>query len=485
MEKKIKYRPLLGILIILALMFPVLSFAAVHDPVEEASSDTATIYLGKVLTVSQQGRFPEVHEFTFEIEPVRAWDNANVLSAENGAEIAAAEMPLPQACADAHHTVTTDGTVTEVTVGDFMGDPTTDVADTQTEKLRTTPVSIRFLKAGYYVYRVTETGSAPAELPGVTYDDSSYYIAFYVCNKTDSEGNTVSGVYVHDITSYRNGPDDDAGPNLSDIAGTTDNGGTAAAENTYENFEKVGRSSDTPGEDPETGLPTGPDKLEAYRFWNDLTTHDVVITNNVTGNLGDVTKEFEMTVTLSGLEKGRTYTTNAAAEEKTAQASTSEGADLVSASAGTVNSDAKTFTADQAGNAVFLIRLKDDEVFVMNALPASAEYRVEEHATDHIASYAITSTREETAVIAKDEDANTADHTALATDVETVDAKSNVAGRVNADENDGTVTIAFTNHRNLATITGLPYYGDAVSAGAAILVAAFLLLLLRRRRSLS
>ena len=42
------------------------------------SSNTGTIRLGKILTVNQKGKFPNIEDFVYKITPVAAWDNANV-----------------------------------------------------------------------------------------------------------------------------------------------------------------------------------------------------------------------------------------------------------------------------------------------------------------------------------------------------------------------------------------------------------------------
>ena len=468
-------------MLLTVLAMPASAFAAAHDAVEDSSSDTATIYLGKILTSAQPGKFPNISDFNFNLTAVKAWDNANTDASKSGTAIAASNMPMPQTSTASHQKITVSGSSAVITVGDFTGSINTARKDSTTEKFRMTPVKIKYTKAGYYMYKVTESGSTPAGVPGVSYDKNSYYIVVYVCNKTDSAGNTAAGVYVHDITSYRNDLNSNSQPDLADIQNKTDNGGTKAAANNYENMGKVGRSADKPGNDPDTGLPTGPDKLEAYRFFNDHTTHDVVITNNVQGNLGDRTKEFEFTVTLTGLEKGVTYTTGIPAEDKTTQNVTSSSADIVSATTGSVNTVSKTITADANGNATFGIRLADDEVLVLNALPATARYKVEEHPSDHIASYTATSTSK-TAVIAGKSAANTKDQTKLATAEETVDAVSNVAGRANADANDGTVTIAFVNTRNLAVITGIPYYGGYIYAMAAVPALMVIVMIASRKR---
>lgn len=488
MVKKIK--TIFVMTIMLAMMIPSFSFAAANgsaDPIQAKSSETATIYVGKVLTVAQNNKFPTVTDFTFNIQNIKAWDNANVSTSENGTVIAAANMPQPTVVTTDHLKVTrTDSTNAAVEVGNFAGTANTSVADTATEKYRSTPVNITFNKAGYYMYKITETASVPASIPGMSYDNKSYYVVVYVCNKTDADGNTIPGVYVHDITSFRNTTETTNEPNLTDIQNVTDNNNVAAVENNYANLAKVGKTPNEPGTDPTTGNPVGPNKLEAYRFYNDHTTHDVVVTNNVTGNLGDITKEFEYTVTLTGLEKNKEYTTNVAAEEKASVNQTSASAELqalTSGGKGTIDATNKKFTSDADGNATFRIKLADDEVMVFNALPATAKYKVEELASDHIASFSSESTKDATWVHVEKTKANTQSGSAITTSIETVDAVSNVAGRNNAENNDGTVTIKFRNHRDLVTPTGLPYYGDFVYVIAALAAAAAVAFAVKRRKS--
>lgn len=474
----------------LTLTLSVPSFAAANgakDPIQDKSSDTATIYVGKVLTVAQENKFPTVTDFYFRMEAVKAWDNANTDASLSGADIAAADMPLPGSVSTEHQKVVISGNTAEIQTGSFTGNANTNVADTSTEKYRSTPVNIRFTKAGYYLYKITETSSSPESIPGMSYDNNSYYVVVYVCNKTDEQGNTISGVYVHDITSFRNNPESSHAPDLSDIQNVQDNEGKPAAENTYDNFAKVGKSTDDPGKDPDTGNDVGPNKLEAYRFFNDQTTHDVVVTNNVTGNLGDITKEFEYTVTITGLEKNKLYTTNIDAQDKTEQKTTSTTAEIepLSGGKGSVDKTSKTFTSDADGNATFLIKLADDEVMVFNALPATAKYKVEEHKSDHIASFTSESTKPDSWIMQLTEKANTHSDLSLSTEEETVDAISNVPGRSHnaSEDNDGTVTIKFRNHRDLLTTTGIPFYGSHVYVLTILIITSILLLIIRRRRS--
>lgn len=435
------------------------------DNLQGASSEVGTVTLGKILTVNQKNKFPNITDFNFEVTAVEAWDNSNVATGENGKAIDAAAMPMPAAKTTEHQKVTVDGTKATVQVGNFKDDKATNKddknAESNTVKTRTNDLQFTFAKAGYYVYKVTETGSTPADVSGVTYDDHSYYIVFYVTNKQDEAGNTTDGVYVHNITSYRNeSGKDNYKPDLSEIAVTSDNKGKAAKDNVRDNLAKVGISTSQT-----------PNKLAAYRFWNDSDTHDVVISKNVKGSLGDKTKEFEFTVALTGLEHGVTYTTNIATEE--GQSTT--GAKIISATAGTVDIAAQTFTTDEQGNATFLVKMKDDEQIVLNALPRGANYTVTEAKSDHVASYALTSQKMEGDNAVENKDA------AIASAAKANDTKGELAtANETVDAADGTVTVAYTNTRDITPPTGVAG-GMAFGAMALALVGA--MVVFRRRKN--
>lgn len=352
-------------------------------------------------------------------------------------------------------------------------------AETAVRRTRVTPVHITFLKAGYYVYRVKEIGSLPEDgvmgdtpvksVPGVDYDNNEYFMVFYVCNRVDASGNTVNGVYVRNITSYANTSGDETyKPNLTDIQNVTDNGGVAAGENTAR-VEDDGTISHTLGK---VGVsnPTTPNRLEAFRMWSNYVTHDIILKNNVTGNLGDRNKAFEYTVTLTGLAGSGTYTIDGEALV-TREVSTVEIDEVI---LGTKNSGS-SFTATEEGNAILKVKLKDDDVLVINGLPLQAQYDINEAASDHVASYTVTSADdtdgEQTSVIVSASGTNqTQCEKALSTAVETV------------DRDDSTVTILFRNNRDLATITGVPGTSGMTYAGIAILLAAAAYLIVRRRR---
>jgi len=444
---------------------------------------TATVTLGKILTSAKPDSFPGVTDFVFLIEPVEGWMNTNVNTGGSGTAVAAEDLPRPDAVSTAHQSVTYTSAGTKVLVGDFQNEAASnhsagEGADTSTKRTRTTPVHITFAKAGYYVYRVKETGSLPGaegarevpvrNTPGVEYDDNEYFMVFYVCNKIDAQGNTLDDVYVHSITSYTNESGSDTyKPDLTDIQNVTDNGGNAAGENTGEagtgrpvshNLGKVGVS------DPET-----PNQLEAYRMWSAFVTQDVVLKKNVTGNLGDRDKYFEFTVTLSGLGSNTTYVTNEMAE--TGEASTRE---IISVTSGT-KLGGSSFRSNASGEAVLTVKLMDDDIFVLDDLPLRAQYTVCEAASDHVAKYAVTSSNNETG----------AQGAVIASAAGTNDNISNqelTTGTETVDRGDGTVTILFTNNRDLATITGVPGLSYTIYAGIALLLAAAAAAIIRRRK---
>ena len=125
--------------------------------------------------------------------------------------------------------------------------------------------------------------------------------------------------------------------------------------------------------------------------------------------------------------------------------------------------------------ATILVKLKDDDVFVINGLPLSSQYQVNEAASDHVAKYEITSsssgTGQRAPVIAVNSGTNgQISDRALSTGTETV------------DRYDETVTVRYINNRDLATITGVPGMDWIAWAAAAILLMISAAGLMRRRR---
>ncbi len=303
------------------------------------------------------------------------------------------------------------------------------------------------------------------------------------------------GVYVHTITSWTNSQstdhkaadlqDSQALSGAKDLMNNMDNGGNAADKNTgkvdgnnngvtsgdstvtHDNLGKVGSSipgtpppspNEPPSPDSNYISTGGPNTLEAYRMWNAQCSHDIVLKKNVTGNLGDRTKQFAFTVTLTGLESEKVYTTSTAAgvddissspDNKTSTGdSTTANVILQNAASGTIASDGKSFTSSPEGKAEFLVTLRDDETLVINALPRSASYQITEAKSDHVPQYTIESTNKASAgsaaVIEKKTDSTgRLSNETLATETEII------------DRYDGTVVITYENNRDLATVTGI------------------------------
>lgn len=471
-------------------------------------ADEASIIVGKTLTTNGT-RFPNIQNFNFQLAPVEGYTNPNISTSVDGQSIAAAAVPTPGG--------TTGQTVTKA-VGDFTA---SESGDTASVKIRKDAFDdIQYTTAGYYMYRLTEVIPNP-QVSGVVYDESSYYVIVYVVNNVDNNGNTADGVHVESITAWHNAAGTSAAnelkPNLKDIAAngyqngdnnTGDNAGADPADNDtygntgdqrYDDLGKVGVSDSN-----------SKNVLDATQFWNRQEMHDIDLTKNVKGNLGDKTKQFEFTVTMTGLEAGQTY-----AVTKTG------AAQLVSATVGSVDNSASTFTADASGNATFLVKLADDQGVKFVDIPNGVTYAVSEAASNHAPSYEITSSNNAapytyTAVsgedakaaptetyytsndgsdvavsdvnelndsdtvytkaannaapiIAKDaDDTDDAKETALATATETV------------NPSDANITIAYTNQRDLETITGIP--SMAIYFGMAGLMALLAFFGIRRRK---
>ena len=395
------------------------TFAAEHDDTEDVSSDTATLRLGKQLAYIHKKKNP-VSSVTYTIEKVRAWENNSESSEENGREMPVSEMPEPE-----YSSVEID--LTDNGEGNASG---------------VKNVKICFEKAGYYVYRIRETPLEEIEGARVESDPHEYFAVIYVCNRTDENGNTIDGVYVHDITSYRNeSGSSEYSPDLSDIANITDNGEIEAKENTIENLGKVGKS------DPST-----PDVLEAYRMWNAVENPEpvsLVITKNVVGSLGDITKEFSFYIEITGLEENAAYPTYG------------PGVVQDDPEAGTWDNITGYVTSDEHGEIRMRVLIKDDQSFTFTELPIGAHWRVSEEPNNHKASYEVSpASCTETAVAEND-----ADSTMLTAEGEFIED----------------TTVAFVNKRDIAVLTGVPSAAIPYAAVLAVLACLAIATFIRKK----
>ena len=183
------------------------------------------------------------------------------------------------------------------------------------------------------------------------------------------------------------------------------------------------------------------DKSQTVEIYQDLK-----VQKNVTGNLGDLTKEFEYTAEFTGLVPGQPYTV--------------EGY------------DGKVFIADPSGKAEIPLKLMDDKSVTIKQLPKGARYRITEKASDHVAGFRLFSEdmADKGAKIIQASGSNDEDAAKeLATALETVDLM------------DGTVVVAWENNRDLATLTAVPSYLGIWACAAALLLAGLVMLLIKRK----
>ena len=174
---------------------------------------------------------------------------------------------------------------------------------------------------------------------------------------------------------------------------------------------------------------------------------DLKISKKVKGNLGDLSAVFTFRVEFKGLEPDKAYKV--------------EGP------------DAKTFNADHSGNAVIPIRLADGGCAVIRQLPKGAQYRITEEASGHAAQFTLTAENAQGGAVIAQTSGNSGGETdkELATALETVDLF------------DGTVTAAFENSRDTATLTAVHSDLSIWACAAGIAVMGLLMLIVRSRSS--
>lgn len=173
---------------------------------------------------------------------------------------------------------------------------------------------------------------------------------------------------------------------------------------------------------------------------------DLKVQNNVTGNLGDLTKTFSYTVEFTGLEPGKSYAV--------------EGYDR------------KVFNADQSGNATIPFKLMGGKGITVLQLPKGAKYRITQEPSDHVAGFRLFSEdmADKGANIIRDHGSSEDASTSLSTDFETVDLL------------DGTVVVLWENNRDLATITAVQSYSGIWMAALAIAIAGLMMLIKKHTR---
>lgn len=266
---------------VMILTMPATAFAATTP---EAYSAEANITVGKTLTAMQAGVWPDTTEFTYNLE---AFSYTAGPDTTNPAYTAydKANLPMPAAgTANTAAALNGDGALAEtITVDGF------DRSDTSAEQtLNATTGNATYTQAGVYTYMLTEIIPADADKePGITYDDSVYYVNVYVTNVLKEDGTPLLGgdglpvVNVSNITAFKgtNGATDPTAPDF---------GGVGAGDSTTD--AKIGITVPDPSSSEPRNI--------AYPFTNDYATSDLVITKKVTGTMADINKQFGFTIDL-------------------------------------------------------------------------------------------------------------------------------------------------------------------------------------------
>jgi hypothetical protein len=178
--------------------------------------------------------------------------------------------------------------------------------------------------------------------------------------------------------------------------------------------------------------------------------HDLKIQKKVSGNLGDHAKAFDYSAEFTGLIPEQAYTV--------------EG------------DDSKVFNADPNGKARVPLKLGDGQSLTIKMLPKSAQYRITEAASDHVAEFKVFSEDMggKGAVVTKASGSNKAKAAKdLSTAFETVDLF------------DGTVVVAWENSRDLATVTAVQSdFGIWACAMAVVIMGIVMLLIIKRKNQI-
>lgn len=288
----------LGKLCVLLLAFTLaivpITASLADDPT--AYNNAANVTIGKTLTTTTAGIFPNVTSFQFLLEP-----NGYTPGPTSTGSIAytASNLPMPGGTVGAQ----------AFTISGFSPS-----ASGLTQTYSITTSNITYTQAGIYTYRLTERipgttdvlGTVPGTpVAGVDYDETVYYVNVYVTNVLNDDGTPLldgSGnpvVNVSAITAWETN-------NTSNLTLTgPDNGG-------------AGPITNHPGEldDGKIGItvPTDTDgsvRNISYPFVNDYNTANLIITKLVTGDIADPNLEFSFALALlspSGAADTGTYT---------------------------------------------------------------------------------------------------------------------------------------------------------------------------------
>lgn len=358
---------------VMVLAIPVTAFAATTPA---AYSPDANITVGKTLTASQPGVWPDTTEFAFNLEAVSYTAGPDTTNPAYTA-YTKADLPMPAAgTANTAAALNGGGAMAEtVTVGGFPK------ASDTTETVNATTGNATYTQAGVYTYKVTEIIPADAaKEPGVTYDASVYYVNVYVTNVLNADNTPLLGtdgkpvVNVSNITAFKgtNGATDPTAPDF---------GGTAANASTSDAKTAITTPAAT----------DGTARNIATAFANAYATTDLAVTKKVTGTMADINKQFGFTLNLTN-SLGATDTRSYAYQVYSMGADQAKGGTDDTAVAGKSGmlTNGGTFT------------LKHDEYIVITGLPTGEKATVTENgAADYTTTIVNRNGPAEVAVTAK------------------------------------------------------------------------------------
>ena len=196
-------------------------------------------------------------------------------------------------------------------------------------------------------------------------------------------------------------------------------------------------------------------KNTAEDTWEIDVVNNIVIAKSVQGKLRDTTKKFQFTVDLSNLDPESDY-----------RLDLSGGGELLNVATGTAQG--QSFRPDSTGKARIELAVKHGSAAAIMDLPMSAVYLVNEHGSDHIASYELSSDQK-SPVFSSQNAGNETHWEELSTAEETVDPQ------------DGQVTVRFINSKDMAPVTGSLTDTDHLIPGLMLLTLAGMIILFIKR----
>lgn len=305
MTKKFSRILALGLALIMSFALAATTAFAAEGP-KFVGEDDFTIQIDKVLNVDDYAQIGEDLEFTFELTGEAP--SSSLFGFDPYAGIDFEDITVTSAYTKYEEDVEYTGSETAGTITVTYHPDDLNPGNTLTAIYKGMLFDfsgIDYPAPGVYRYKLTETAGSE---DGVTYSQAEYYIDVYVAVVDEDTGElgivsvivTENGVYEWDDSE----------------------GGTDPKTREDEDYGDVTDKKDVTPDDPEDD-PNSPEyegDHSGAKFENTLTTPDVDLEKEVTGNQGDRNKAFEFTVTVSNIPDGidTIYYKDASGQVKTA-----------------------------------------------------------------------------------------------------------------------------------------------------------------------